>query len=105
MTADLQGIALVLGGAAGLITAVGTVTLQVITLIRQASQEHSARLRSAKLDAIAVHVNGLNENVASGAYAKGKAAGIDQERENPMIAAPQDDPATNGLFVERICHK
>ena len=96
MTADLQGIALVLGGAAGLITAVGTVTLQVVTLIRQANQDHAAKLRSAKLDTIAVHVNGLNERIATGKYAEGKAAGITEERKHPMIAAPQDDVATNG---------
>ena len=87
MTGDIGDIGIALGGAAALVTAIGTIGLQLVTIFRQSRQTTAAEKRDAKIDIIQDHVNGLNQKIAAGAFAEGKAVGVDQERAQPMVPA------------------
>ena len=81
---DYQGIALVIGAIAGLVTVVGGFLLQVLTFWRQGKMMEQDLARDVIAKQTHDLVNGLSarkdEAQKSAAFAEGKAAGVTQER-------------------------
>lgn len=79
---DYQGIAIVISSASGAVAVVAGIAIQVATFRRLARVEK-------KTDVTHDLVNGQSEKlqtaIATGAFAEGKALGVQAERDNPMV--------------------
>lgn len=95
---DYQGIAILIGSIAGLITVVGGIAMQVALFRRTGRIEQAGTALAVVVKSVETHVNGLNQKIADGAFAQGKAAGVDQERAQPMVPADgsQNAPPAHG---------
>jgi hypothetical protein len=96
MAIDYEGIAVLLGALAGVGTAIGAGVGWFLTYQRQGKllelQMEMMRKHSAQLNVIEEHVNGLNVKIERGAFAAGKAVGVQQERDNPMSPTKDHSP-------------
>jgi len=88
-----------MGGLAGFITAVVTGVVSVANYRRQGRMyERQEKMlndlarHGAQLSVVEEHVNGLNLKIERGAFAQGKAAGVEQERRQPMSPTKDTQP-------------
>lgn len=79
---DYNGAAILIGAVAAAVPIIGGFTLQVISFMdqrhmkmRQMQSEIDGIRREAKIDKLAVAVNGVTEKAVATSYAQGKAEG------------------------------
>lgn len=89
---DYQGISILLGAIAALVTVLGGLGIQIATFRRQGRMELAGQRRDGEIAVVKGLVNGLSDkrNAATekSSFAEGKLAGGDEERLRPTGPLP-----------------
>lgn len=81
-TVDLNGVALVIGAFAGLVTVIGTLILQILTFVRAGQMRVAVTELHDSVNGQSVAFKEALEKVA---FAAGEKSGVQSERAAPMV--------------------